>query len=210
MGLVLTLFFFFVFSSSLCLSSSPKTHSSSHICCIHVSWPNPEVEIVAGSLPWQLQFCFLHLLRKWTVNDGNWLFSVLFLREMVTVEDVEELNGKLLSERAKLREVWFVCHFFSLPNIPFYFIMIIRMCSNLDNCVCVCVCVCLSVLVNLLLDCFLQEGLKELSSYLDAVGGVSLCPLLDHQTGLLQPSDRIPCKLWKKIQSRKTIRPKCD
>jgi hypothetical protein len=77
-------------------------------------------------------------------------------------------------------------------------------------CVCVCVCVCLSVLVNLLLDCFLQEGLKELSSYLDAVGGVSLCPLLDHQTGLLQPSDRIPCKLWKKIQSKKTIRPKCD
>jgi hypothetical protein len=39
---------------------------------------------------------------------------------------------------------------------------------------------------------------------LDAVGGVSLCPLLDHQTGLLQPSDRIPCKLWTKIQSKKT------
>lgn len=140
------------------------------------------------------------------MNDGNWLFSVLFLREMVTVEDVEELNGKLLSERAKLREVSFVCHFFSLPITPFYFIMIIRICSNLGNYVCVC----LSVLVNLLLDCFLQEGLKELSSYLDAVGGVSLCPLLDHQTGLLQPSDRIPCKLWKKIQSKKTIRPKCD
>ncbi len=82
------------------------------------------------------------------MNDGNWLFSVLFLREMVTVEDVEELNGKLLSERAKLREVWFVCHFFSLPNIPFYFIMIIRMCSNLDNCVCVCVCVCVFVCVG--------------------------------------------------------------
>jgi hypothetical protein len=81
------------------------------------------------------------------VNDGNWLFSVLLLREMVTVEDVEELNGKLLSERAKLREVWFICHFFSLPNTPF---LLHHDYPNLQQSweLCVCVCVCVFVCVG--------------------------------------------------------------
>ena len=41
----------------------------------------------------------------------------------------------------------------------------------------------------------LQEGVKALGSYLAGAAGVSLCPLLDHQTALLHPNDRITCEL---------------
>lgn len=40
----------------------------------------------------------------------------------------------------------------------------------------------------------LQEGVKALGSYLAGAAGVSLCPLLDHQTALLHPNDRITCE----------------
>jgi hypothetical protein len=79
------------------------------------------------------------------VNDGNWLFSVLFfLREMVTVEDVEELNGKLLSERAKLREVCFYSSFFFTTQYPF---LLHHDNPNLQQSWELCVCVCVRVFV---------------------------------------------------------------
>lgn len=62
----------------------------------------------------------------------------------MSVEEIEELNSKLLSDKAKVRE----------------------------------------------------EGVRELISYLDASGGVSLCPLLDRQTALFCRQDRIPSSTW--------------
>lgn len=40
----------------------------------------------------------------------------------------------------------------------------------------------------------LQEGVKELLSYLEASGGVSLCPLLDRQSASLSHFDKLLCK----------------
>ncbi|MCO5564114.1 hypothetical protein L7F22_017770 [Adiantum nelumboides] len=63
---------------------------------------------------------------------------------MATVEEVEILISKLLSEKSKLRE----------------------------------------------------DGIKQLLSYLDASGGVSLAPLLDHQTTLYSQPDRMLSSTW--------------
>lgn len=60
------------------------------------------------------------------------------------MEDVEDLNIKLVSDRAKTRE----------------------------------------------------EGVRALASYLESNAGLSICPLLDQQTVLLRPNDRIPSATW--------------
>ena len=45
-----------------------------------------------------------------------------------------------------------------------------------------------------LLYVFVQEGVKELLSYLDGSGGVSLCPLLDRQSANFSHFDKLLCK----------------